>query len=301
MSQPILDRRRNRSRAISPDPERRPKLTGGASSLSPQFLAAMQQLLWPELTDERERPANLLSFESTMGPIVRVDQRQATVGILAVILRLRKVAIDRRADETPTKNPDDRLSKEEMGWVMEWWKQKFNEQTLTKQQAARDKAENCNNNEKRHRMRSRFYSYQHRTLGNRTLGIVLITYGFKVNMRVLSDAYHEAVKNGDASSSPSADLRKRTLSARAWFRWGKQIDNHLKSNQESGASLGTLARSAWQGYISGWSGENADNLTKKYGHGMLRTGNRRGRIIGQGARGSVADRMREAFPVTYPL
>ena len=264
-------------------------------------MAAMQELLWPERTDERDRPANLLSFESTMGPIVRVDQRQATVAILALILRLRKVAIDRRASEAPMKSPDNPLSREEIGWVLQWWRQKFEEQPLTKQQTARDLANSCTKDVLRKRKRSRWHAYQHRAFGNRTLGMVLITYGFNVHMRVLADAYQDALKDGDASSLPSLDLRKRTLSARAWFRWGKQIDNRLKSDPESWASLGPSAQNAWQWYVSGRSEEEADNLTKQYGHGMLRTGDRQGSFIGQGAQESVADRMREAFPVTLPL
>ena len=147
----------------------------------------------------------------------------------------------------------------------------------------------------RHRKRSRWYSYQHRAFGNRKLGWALVTYGFNADINALIAAYKHAHKESDAASSPSADLRRRTLSMRAWYRWGKRIDDRLQTHPESWASFGSSARNAWQWYNKGWSAKQADKLTEEYGHGMLRTGARRGTFIGQQAEGSVVDRMRAAL------
>ena len=87
-------------------------------------------------------------------------------------------------------------------------------------------------------------------------------------------------------------LRRRVLAARAWFRWGRQLYDSVESNRVAWDSLGPTAQDARRWYRHGWSGEEADRLTKKYGHGMLRTGRDRGSYLSQQAMGSVADRVR---------
>ena len=118
-------------------------------------------------------------------------------------------------------------------------------------------------------MRSRFTSYQSRALGNRKLGWALITMGFNVDLDALANAYAKEIAAGDASSLPSPHLRRRVLAARAWFRWGRQLYDSVESNKVAWDSLGPTAQDAWRWYHHGWSGEEADRLTKEYGHGML--------------------------------
>ena len=79
------------SRDWSPSPDRRPVLVSG-DELPVGFLAAMQDLLWQPTFEERDRPADLLSFDSSLGPTVRVAPLAATVAIAALILKLRRVA-----------------------------------------------------------------------------------------------------------------------------------------------------------------------------------------------------------------
>jgi hypothetical protein len=280
----------------SPSPAPRRILIGDALTLPEEFVLAMQELLWPSTIEERDRPINLLTLESDLEPTLRVSPFDATVDVATLIVTLRQVALNRRvAEAREVPDPDAPLTREEVGWVIEFWRDKFNKHPRSQEQVARDIANGYSNSEVRHRKRSRWYSYQHRAFGNRQLGWALVTYGFNADMNVLICAYQSAHKQSDAASSPSADLRRRTLSARAWFRWGKRIDDRLQSHPESWASLGPLARSAWQGYREGWSAEQADKPTEEYGHGMLRTGARRGTFIGQQAEGSVVDRMRAAL------
>ena len=183
-----------------------------------------------------------------------------------------------------------------MGWVLDFWKGKFREQTLMKQQAAQDRAAGLNNTERKKNERSRWYSYMNHALGNRKLGMALITVGFNVDLHTLANAYARATTaDGDAASLPSKDLRKKVLSMRAWFRWGRQLYNGVESGRMAWDSLGTTAKDAWRWYHHGWSAQECDRLTTEYGHGMLRTGRDRDLCLGQQATGSVADRMRSEF------
>ena len=142
-------------------------------------------------------------------------------------------------------------------------------------------------------MHSRFYSYMNRALGNRKLGMALITVGFNVDLHTLASAYARATTaHGDAESLPSKDLRRKVLSMRAWFRWGRQLYNGVESGRTAWHSLGPTAKDAWRWYHYGWAAQECDRLTTEYGHGMLRTGRDRGTFLGQEATGSVADRIR---------
>ena len=177
--------------------------------------------------------------------------------------------------------------------MLDFWKSKFREQALTKAQAAEDWRAGLNGDERRKKMRSRFYSYMNRALGSRKLGMALITVGFNVDLHTLANAYARATTaDGDAASLPSKDLRKKVLSMRAWFRWGRQLYNGVESGRTAWHSLGPTAKDAWRWYHHGWSAQECDRLTTEYGHGMLRTGRDRGTFLGQQATGSVADRMR---------
>ena len=131
-----------------------------------------------------------------------------------------------------------------------------------------------------------------RALGNRKLGMALITIGFNVDLNTLATAYAQATADGDASSLPSSDLRRRVLSMRSWYRWGRQLYHNVESNEVAWESLGPNAKEALEWYKKGWSGAEVDKLTRQYGHGMLRTGQDQGSFIGQQATGSVVDRMR---------
>ena len=180
--------------------------------------------------------------------------------------------------------------------MLEFWRAKFNQQTLTQAQAEQDLRECSTKDEMRRRMRGRWYTYMSRALGNRTLGMALIVTGFNVDLNKLATAYAQYRSGGDAASLPAnKDLRQQALSARSWFRWGRQLYRSVKSNQVAWDSLGPVAKNAYRWYYRGWSAEEADRLTEKYGHGLLRTGPERGRVLGQAATGSVADRVRAHF------
>ena len=144
----------------------------------------------------------------------------------------------------------------------------------------------------RKRMRGRFYTYMGRSLGNGKLGMALITMGFNVDLDALAKTYAKEIADGDASSLPSRDLRQRTLSARAWYRWGRQLCRSVEANEVAWKSLGPTAQNAYRWYYHGWSAQECDRLTKDYGHGMLLTGPHRGSFLGQQAHGSTADRVR---------
>ena len=77
---------------------------------------------------------------------------------------------------------------------------------MTKEQAHQDSLGKHIKNQLRHRMRGRWYTYQNRALGNRNLGMALVTWGFNVNLHVLANAYAAASADGDASSLPPCDL-----------------------------------------------------------------------------------------------
>ena len=278
-----------------------PVLVGG-QELPLDFLADMQDMLWPVKFHKRDRPADLLSFESSLSPTVRMAPLEATVSVAALILKLRQVALDRRVAEarrTSTfpvaPNSDAPLTYNEMGWVLEFWQSKFRERTLTQLQAAQDLMDGLNSEERRKRMRSRFYSYIGRALGNRKLGMALITMGFNVDLDTLASAYAQATADGDASCLQSKRLRKRVLSMRSWYRWGRQLFFSVESNKVAWESLGPTAKNAWRWYCYGWSAKECDRLTEEYGCGMLRTGPDRESFLGPQATGSVADRMRPEF------
>ena len=130
-------------------------------------------------------------------------------------------------------------------------------------------------------------------MGNRKLGMALVTVGLNVDLHTVANAYAQAVTDNAADASSSRkDLRREVLSTRAWFRWGRQLYDAVQSNRVAWESLGPAAQNAWRWYRNGWSEEECDTLTIKYGHGMLRTGSARGLFMGQQATGSVADRMR---------
>ena len=97
-SPPVWDRSPSPASLRSPSPERTPLLVGG-HELPVEFLAAMQDMLWPATFQERDRPADLLSFESSLGATVRVASFEESVSVAALILKLRQVALDRRASE----------------------------------------------------------------------------------------------------------------------------------------------------------------------------------------------------------
>lgn len=290
-----------RTGSYSPSPDRSRVLVDG-HELPLDFLAAMQELLWPAKFQERDRPADLLSFDSSLSPTVRMAPLDATVSVAALILALRQVALDRRLAEAQVSstfpvvpNPDAPLTHAEIGWVLDFWKGKFHEQTITQEQADRDSRSGYTKAEMRKRMRGRWYTYMSRALGNRKLGMALITMGFNVDLHKLATAYAQATAAGDASSLPSSDLRRRALAMRSWYRWGRQLYNSVESKQVAWEELGPCAINAWRWYYRGWSAEEADRLTKEYGHGMLRTGPERGSFLGQQATGSVVDRMRPAL------
>ena len=258
--------------------------------MSSEFLAAMQDMLWPMQVQERDRPADLLSFESPLSPTVRMAPREATVGVVSLILALRQVALDRR--EAQGRSSDTPLTYSEVGVVLEFWRGKFNEQTLTQEQAERDAMDGYSPADVRKRMRSRFTTYISRVLGNRKLGMALITVGFDVDLNTLANAYLQATSVGDGSSSADRDLRRRVLAMRAWYRWGRQLDKGLESGEVEWDSLRPIAQAAWEWHAKGWSAQASDSLTQEYGHGMLRTGRDGGSSLGQRASGSVVDRMR---------
>ena len=71
----------------------------GGPELPSDFLAAMQNMLWPVEFQERDRPADLLSFESALNPTVRMAPLRATDEVVALILALRQVGLDYRAQQ----------------------------------------------------------------------------------------------------------------------------------------------------------------------------------------------------------
>ena len=81
----------SRSEGYSPSPDRSlgsPVLVGG-QELPLDFLANLQDLLWPVKFHERDRPADLLSFNSSLSPTVRMARLDGTVSVAALILALR--------------------------------------------------------------------------------------------------------------------------------------------------------------------------------------------------------------------
>ena len=176
--------------------------------------------------------------------------------------------------------------------MLEFWKGKFNQQALTKEQAARDLKECKTKDERRKRMRSRWNAYMGRALGNRKLGMTLIIMGLNVDLSKVATAFARQSAGGDASSLPSRALRQQVLSARSWLRWGRQLYYNVESKRLAWDSLGRVAQEAYTWYSYGWSAEEADRLTKEYGHGLLRTGPEQGRTLGTETAGSVADRVR---------
>ena len=101
----------------------------------------------------------------------------------------------------------------------------------------------------RKRKRGRFYTYTSRALGNRNLGMALITVGFNVDLHTLANAYARATTaDGDAASLPSKDLRKKVLSMRSWYRWGRQLFNGVESGEVEWDSLRPIAQEAWKWY-----------------------------------------------------
>ena len=108
------------------------------------------------LSNKNDCPADLLSFDLHLAATVRVTPLEATVSVAALILKLRQVALDRRASETQANcrcsvppNPDSPLTHEEVGWVLALWKGKFHEQAMTQEQARQDWRENCSRSESR--------------------------------------------------------------------------------------------------------------------------------------------------------
>ena len=257
---------------------------------------AMQDLFWPAQYQELDRPADLLCFESSLSPTMMVGSFEATIAVVTLILALRKVALDQRRIMPVVPNPDAPLTKDEVGVVLKFWKGKFNQQPLTQEQNIRDKKEGYSNKDCRQRKRGRFYTYMGRSLGNRKLGMALITTGVNVDLNTLATAYNQATAqakaDGDASSLPSRELRQRVLATRAWYRWGRQLYNKVRSNAVACESLGPNAKKALESYKNGRSGAEADKLTNQSGNGMLRTGPSPGEYLGQQATGSVVDRMR---------
>ena len=67
--------------------------------LPSDFLADLQDLLWPVTFHERDRPIDLLSYESTLSPTMKMAPLQATASVASLILVLRQVALDRRVAE----------------------------------------------------------------------------------------------------------------------------------------------------------------------------------------------------------
>ena len=146
---------------------------------------------------------------------MRVSSLAATVSVAAFILLLRERVLRRRADaakkfpkSTILPRPDVPLSREEVGWVWEFWRGKFNEQVEIRRQAARDIGEDCKKQVLRKGMHSPWCFFS-----NRKLGIALITFGFNVNLHVLAHAYAKLTADGDAPSLPNPHLRRRKLAA----------------------------------------------------------------------------------------
>ena len=112
------------------------------------FLSAFNDFLWPTPFQERDRPADLIASEFNLRPTMRMNSLAATDSVAALILHLRERVLRRRADEakkfhtsTILQRPDVPLSREEVGWVWEFWMGRFNEQVEIRRQAARGIAE----------------------------------------------------------------------------------------------------------------------------------------------------------------
>ena len=284
-------------REYSPSPTRKSVFVG-ERELPVDFVEAMQELLWPVTFQERERPADLLTFDSSLDPVICADSLEATIGVAALCLTLRNARLDFRALQAfanqtfpaiPTS--DSPLTFEEKGCVMDFWKKKLSEQALTKQQAHEDSKGKYTKNQMRKRERSRWHTYQSRALAHRKLVWALITCGFDVDLPKLATAYAAATVDNDASSLPPPGMRQRVLKMRAWHRWGRQLYNSVKSEQVPWDSLAPSAQKAGGGYYSGQAGTECDQLTHEYGHGMLRTGPAQASFVGQQATGSTVHRM----------
>ena len=284
----------SRAKSYSPSPARSPAcpVFVGGQELPLDFLANLQDLLWPVNFHLRDRPPDLLSFDSSLSPTMGMAPLEANTSVAALILVLRQVALDRRVAEARNTNAlpvapnsDRPLTRKEMGWVLDFWMSKFLERTLTQEQAAQDLIDGLNSEETQKRMRSRFYSYRSRALGNHKLGMALITMGFNVDLDTLASVYARATSDGDASSLASNRLRKHVLSMRSWYRWGRQLYSSVESNHVAWESLGPTAKNAWKWYCYGWSANECDKLTEECGRGVLK----------KQAAGSAVDRMRSEF------
>ena len=79
--------------SYSPSPHRSagsPVLVA-SQELPLDFLADMQDMLWPVKFHKRDRPADLLSIESPLSPTVRMAPLAATVSVAALVLKLRQL------------------------------------------------------------------------------------------------------------------------------------------------------------------------------------------------------------------
>ena len=113
-------------------------------------------MLWPVNFQKRNRPADLMSFESSLSPTVKLAPLEATASVAALILALRQHALDRRvADASRSRtfpvppNANAPLTYTEVGWVLQFWKSKFREQRLTKEQATKDLQDGLNSDQRR--------------------------------------------------------------------------------------------------------------------------------------------------------
>ena len=283
----------------SRSPMRHSPVCVGGHELPVDFLAAVQDLFWPVEFHERDRPPDLVTLESSLSPTMRMAPLDQTIDIVALILSLRHVAVLRRPGQATAvllrscpvvPNPNVVLTRDEVGVVMDFWKSKFQEQTATQQEAEQVSRENCSRDQMRIRMSNRFDAYMERTLGNRRLGMALITMGFKVELDKLATVYIKEKAGSDASSLPSRDLRQRIHSARMWYRWGRQLYRSVESNEVAWKSLGPTAQNAYRWYVKGWSAEECDRLAEEYGHGMVGAMRGRESLAGRAASGSVVDR-----------
>ena len=252
-------------------PTRHSPVRVGSHELPVGFLAAVQDLFWPVEFHERDRPPDMLRLESSLSPTMRMAPLDQTIDIVALILALRQVAVLLRPGQATAvllrscpavPNPNVVLTRDEVGVVVNFWKSKFQEQAATQQEAEQDSRENCSRDQMRIRMSNRFDAYMDRTLGSRRLGMALITLGFEVELDKLATVYAKEKAGSDASSLPSRDQRIR--SARAWYRWGRQ----LYRSEVAWKSLGPTAQNAYRWYAKGWSAEECDRLTQEYDHGM---------------------------------
>ena len=84
------------------------------------------------------------------------------------------------------------LTRVGVGWALHYLRGIFNAQPQTLEQARQDRAEGINKATERNRVRGRRYSFPKRCFQNRTLGMVLLTFGFDVPLIVLAEAYTRA-------------------------------------------------------------------------------------------------------------